>query len=221
VEEVVSDTADIRQFVPPLVRLERPSVTQQLCRTTALVEACYDEQAEPEQAGTRLDADVGTLAHLYVEIIAQGGLDQWTAARIKSLQSAMQRWLTQQGYDENQAKRGSLRVVAALTATLTSDQGRWVLQAREHAAAELSIATLEGDRIFTCIVDRTFIENGERWIVDYKSARLGEVPETSLKQQASQYQPQLERYAKLFANEGLPIRKAVFFLAHGLLIELA
>jgi len=30
----------------------------------------------------------------------------------------------------------------------------------------------------------------------------------------------LERYAGLFEGDGLPVRKAVFFLAHGKLVEL-
>ena len=220
VENVDADIMDIRQFVPPLVRLAQPAVAEQLCHISATVDAVFDEQAEPEQAGTRLDADVGTLAHRYVEIIAQGDPNQWDTSRIKTLQPAMQRWLIQQGHDETEARRGASRVVSVLSTTLVSDQGRWVLQAREQAAAELTLATVEAGHIATHIVDRTFIENGERWVVDYKSARLGEVSEASLEQQAVQYRPQLERYAKLFVHEGLPVRKAVFFLAHGRMVEL-
>ena len=197
-----------------------PAVPGQFRRDAGVVAADYEELPGPEQSGTRLDADVGTLAHRYVEIMAQGGLEQWSPQRLHELQPAMQRWLTQQGHGEADASRGAARVAAALAATLSSEEGRWVLQAREVAAAEMALAMVEGARIATHIVDRTFIENGERWVVDYKSARLDERSAESLQQQAERYRPQLERYARLFVEEGLPVRKAVFFLAQGRMAEL-
>ena len=71
------------------------------------------------------------------------------------------------------------------------------------------------------MIDRTFIENGERWIIDYKTVRFEpDAPESELKARAEIYRQQLERYAALFDGKGLPIRKAVFFIAHGRLVEL-
>ena len=72
------------------------------------------------------------------------------------------------------------------------------------------------------VIDRTFIHAGERWIIDYKTLRLVESEEPieqRLKSKALTYQPQLERYAALFAKEGLNVRTAIFFPSHGTLIE--
>lgn len=219
-EEVLQNDTDIGTYAPPLVRLARPAVPERLRQGAGVVTTDFVELSEPEQAGTRLDADVGTLAHRYVEIMAGAGLDDWTPQRIKDLQPAMQRWLSLHGHVAEDARRGSARVAAALVATVSSEQGRWVLQARKEAAAEMAWASVEGGHISTHIIDRTFVENGERWVVDYKSARLGEVSEDALEQQAGLYRSQLERYARLFADQELPVRKAVFFLAHGKLVEL-
>jgi len=41
-----------------------------------------------------------------------------------------------------------------------------------------------------------------------------------LQEKAAAYKDQLERYAALFATEGLPIRTAIFFPAHGKLVEI-
>ncbi|OIQ77477.1 ATP-dependent helicase/nuclease subunit A [mine drainage metagenome] len=220
VEQVAPDDDSIRNFIPPLVRLVRPGVPAQLGRDGVGVVADVEEIPAAESSGSRLDADVGMLAHRYVEIMARSGLAGWTPQRISDLQPAMQHWLLQQGYDQADARRGASRVSAALHATLASEQGRWVLQQRNHAAVEMAWTSIEGACVRSHIIDRTFIENGERWVIDYKSARLGEVSEDVLERQAALYRPQLERYAGLFADEGLPVRRAVFFLAHGILVEL-
>ena len=73
----------------------------------------------------------------------------------------------------------------------------------------------------TQILDRTFVNEGERWIIDYKSASVStDLSDIDLTRKAEEYRPQLERYAALFANEGLPVRVAVFFLKLGKQIEL-
>ncbi|HEY3325997.1 MAG TPA: UvrD-helicase domain-containing protein [Novimethylophilus sp.] len=218
-EAAAADEAD---FIPKLIRLHRPAVPALLTGAAEPAPAwdSGDAEAAPPERGN-LEADCGTLAHLYMEMIVGEGVANWSAQRVGELHPAMQRWLMRQGHAEDQASRSARRVAAVLCATLGSESGRWVLQSRGNAASELALATADNGRIATHIVDRTFIENGERWVIDYKSARLGdEVPPDSLSRQAERYRPQLERYAGLFVGEGLPVRKGVFFMAHGQLVEL-
>ena len=61
-----------------------------------------------------------------------------------------------------------------------------------------------------------------RWIVDYKTVGLGEShPDVAaLRTHAERYRPQLERYARLFADEGRPVRLAVFYVTYGELVEI-
>ena len=80
------------------------------------------------------------------------------------------------------------------------------------------------------MIDRTFVENAVRWIVDYKLTTLDENDDLTrnltgdlsrdLNLVAEQHRPQLERYASLFVSEGLPIKTAVLFLSLGKLVEL-
>ena len=67
------------------------------------------------------------------------------------------------------------------------------------------------------VIDRIFVADGCRWIIDYKTARL---PEAELPQRAASYRPQLERYARLFADDPQPVRAAIFFPMQGRLVEL-
>ena len=91
-----------------------------------------------------------------------------------------------------------------------------MLGARQQAVSEYALMEADGDRTSLHIIDRTFIEDGVRWVIDYKSAKLGEAALNP----AGRYRQQLERYSRLFKQEGLPIRKALFFMSSGQLVEL-
>ena len=107
--------------------------------------------------------------------------------------------------------------MAALGNTLDSAIGRWVLADHPEAAAEQAWSSTDGNGAADHIIDRVFVVEGCRWIVDYKTVRL---PEDELPARALSYRPQLERYARLFADQPLPLRLAVFFPLQGRLVEI-
>ena len=73
----------------------------------------------------------------------------------------------------------------------------------------------------TRVVDRSFVEDGVRWIIDYKTVDLGGAADIArLTAHAERFRAQMESYAGLFAGEGLPRRLAVFYVAHGILASL-
>jgi hypothetical protein len=163
-----------------------------------------------------------------MELFATTDLQAWNAERLQRCQPAMQKWLMQQGHSAELAQQGAAQVLAALEVTLKSEAGQWVLKGHTDAASELSLMQVETAEIKNHVIDRTFVENtaiestGEakqvRWIVDYKLMHLDEG--VDLVSVAEQHRPQLERYAGIFKAEGLPIKKAVLFLAFGQLVEL-
>ena len=73
----------------------------------------------------------------------------------------------------------------------------------------------------TRVLDRSFVEDGARWIIDYKTADLGAGADVArLAAHAERYRPQLETYAGFFAGGGLPVRLGVLYVAHGILASL-
>ena len=203
-------------FTPQLVRLANPGAP------ALLAQAGMPLPAGPEMAeagakfgvGDPLAAHVGTLVHTYLEMIARSGPADWPAQRIADLRPAMRRWLLGRGHTASDADAGVERTASALLATLASADGQWVLAPRAIAAAELALASADGARIATQVVDRTFVEAGVRWVIDYKTARIdGDAAH------AERYRPQLERYAALFRDEGLPVRMAIFYAASGRLLK--
>ena len=134
----------------------------------------------------------------------------------------MKRWFKQRNYQVTKCESGAVRVTELLQATLHSEQGRWVLQSRDSAANELAIEYATEGEASQKIIDRTFIEGGTRWIIDYKSVLISDnISDAGLYTIAEQHREQLENYAQLFEDESLPLKIAVFFVSIGRLVTLA
>jgi ATP-dependent exoDNAse (exonuclease V) beta subunit len=134
---------------------------------------------------------------------------------------AMIRWLTQQGHTSLAATKGATLTISLLKKTLESDQGRWALQAHEGAQSELQIERqIDSLVIQKRVIDRTFVENGIRWILDYKTIAIDFSLDDGLKLAAEQYRQQLEQYGALFADDCLEIKLAVYFVSIGKLVIL-
>jgi ATP-dependent exoDNAse (exonuclease V) beta subunit len=196
---------------PPLRRVAEPFVAAGSQGIAAAGDVAVMEAVDPYAA------DIGTLVHAYLEMIAGDGMAAWPVTRIEALRPAMASWLTRRGHDDKAAAAAADRTCRHLTMVLGSEDGHWLLQAREGAAAELALARAEEDGSSLHVVDRSFVSDGRRWIIDYKTAE----PAGDLAAHAEHYRPQLERYASLFAGEGLPVSLAVFYTAYGRLIVLA
>jgi len=208
---------DIANFTPQLVRLVQPAVPLPLQANQAAIS--YAKPNVKPSYHSSLDADTGTLAHRYMELIAQQGVSHWTTARLATLAPAMQHWLRQRGHASAASNEAAAAVQRILQQTLNSADGQWVLQARPDAESELGITRSQQDAVKSYVIDRTFVEDGIRWIIDYKSVILmPDMAESELKAVAAQYKAQLENYAMLFAHETYPIKKAILFLSIGKLV---
>lgn len=221
----------LASFIPKLVRLAHTQGPKELRQKK---EFDHSQSSSRRVAETQVDiktiaptqsleADIGTLTHRYLEMIAKHGVEKWPSARIERLFKPMQIWFAQQGYNASEAINAALQVQKLLVTTLNSEQGLWVLGHHQQASAELSLTQLQQGEVKTYIIDRTFIEVEEgkkiRWIIDYKSVILpSETTQHALQAIASQYHEQLTNYAQLFKNEGLEIKKAIFFLSLGKLV---
>lgn len=212
---------DVANFTPQLVRLKQLEIPAVLQTKKTIMVDLNIAQAKPSSADS-IEADIGTLAHRYMEIIAQQGVEAWPLMRLDSLKPAMQHWMHQQGYSENIAFAAAERVYNLLMVTLNSDDGQWVLKPRTHTNAELALTNMQYGEVKNYVVDRTFIEGDTRWIVDYKTIELAADASPYLFQSvAENYREQLENYSTLFVNEGLPIKRAILFMNIGKLVQIA
>ena len=90
-------------------------------------------------------------------------------------------------------ERAVARVVTALSRALADPQGRWVLGPQAEARSELRL-TLRASAVLEHVrLDRTFVADGRRWIVDFKTSEHegGSLREFA-DSEVARYAPQLE-----------------------------
>jgi ATP-dependent exoDNAse (exonuclease V) beta subunit len=216
-EEASTAPDDGAAFVPPLLRLADPGIPAELAPPLGSQPSLANRLADGESlTGAAQEAAVGTLVHRCLELVVRQGLAAWSGDRLPGLLPGWQRWLRAQGLDAAQAEAGAAEALVALQTTLTSETGRWLL-AEHPGAAEQAWSSQDGEITARHVIDRVFVADGVRWIVDYKTVR---VPPEELPARAEGFRPQLERYAALFADDPLPLKLAVWFPLQGKLIGL-
>jgi ATP-dependent exoDNAse (exonuclease V) beta subunit len=102
-------------------------------------------------------------------------------------------------------------VAAALAGAVLDERGRWLLGPRDEAASELRLRTFRDGRLRTLVIDRTFVEEGRRWIIDYKTSRHeGAGLEAFLESERERYAQQLARYAQALGGGRLGLYFPMF-----------
>jgi len=161
---------------------------------------------------------VGTVVHRALEKMADLG-EKGDADWVRRRQGLHLHQLRQLGVAADGLAAALNKVQRALFNTLEDERGRWILAPHPHAACELELTGLQGAGWITGRLDRTFVADGIRWIVDYKTGEhLGGDPEAFLDNEQARYREPLARYARLLRlrqslpdQEALPVRAALYF----------
>jgi len=156
---------------------------------------------------------LGTVVHEALENIANEGIAQWNQARINKMKIHWQRRLTQLSVLPIHLKENLALIIQAVNNTLTDEKGQWILANHQEQQNEYSLSAIINNIPTHTIIDRTFVENGVRWIIDYKTATPNdESTEEFLNRQQQKYTEQLNHYAQAFALlEQQPIKLGLYF----------
>jgi len=164
-------------------------------------------------------AAIGTVAHRVLAQIGRDGIKAWDLNRQRSTRSRIERELANEGVDR-EAMESSIEAVCEVIARVTRDvRGRWLFDpAHEDARSELALAGDDGAALVHVTLDRTFIANGIRWIVDFKTGRHeGANVARFLDTELERYGEQLERYARVM--RGLDSRSRLRLALYYPLVE--
>ena len=192
------------------------------------------QQASPEIAETQNyiefswageDARLtGNLVHRLLRLIGERGIEYWNASdgMIKHHNWCGQQ-LASEGVQKDKAEAIIAQATRAIGNCLASEQGCWILKDHEDARCEYAITAVLDKRPKNLILDRTFVENGTRWIIDYKtSSHAGSDLDGFLENEAKRYREQLQRYKKALAlTETRPIKTALYFPMLDRLVEVS
>ena len=202
-------TVEPALFNHQLVRLAQTGMPDPLMMRSAQELTAPSEKMETVQGDKKYElglngetaAHIGTLVHRYLELIATDGLTEWPIERVMGCKRAMLTWMKAQGHDTEDAEQASQEVLHNLLTTLKSEQGRWILQQHDQAGTEVAFTTTENGMPRSHVVDRTFVDQGVRWIIDYKTTKMP--PDENnpvMAEMSNNYRQQLQRYANLYAS---------------------
>jgi len=124
----------------------------------------------------------------------------------------IKRALTHAGVSPLDLESAAQRVRQALARIRTSRRGRWILEPHEDSHNEYAVTGVINGELIRGLVDRTFIDDGVRWIIDFKtSEHEGGNLAAFLDEQQRRYSDQMERYAKILAALGIPVKVGLYF----------
>ncbi len=213
------------KFIPPMLhRLPLDwsmpvlsSVDFPVSQTTSIASSKQDSPTIFSGWENPVHRHVGNLVHLQFEQLAKGGMEIWQDENVDKQQNRLRRSLSHFGVAEGDLEESVNRVVAAINLTLASSIGRWILSAHSDHSCELPLTGVIQGKLIHAVIDRTFVAEGCRWVIDYKTSTPGmnETQADFLIREAEHYRDQLHTYVQLLTQQSsqYPIRAALYFPA--------
>jgi ATP-dependent helicase/nuclease subunit A len=187
----------LRRFPSSIVSPPRPPLPPPLEWSVPPANANSGEQHRFEWVGELLPR-VGVVAHSFLQRIAADGLPLWDAAQVEAARPAIAAALANAGVGPGELEQGTARVIEALRRTLEDERGRWLLSPHPDHRSELALSAVIDGELQHVRIDRTFIDNGTRWLIDYKiTEQLGSDPQRFVQMQVEKYRPDMQRYARV------------------------
>ena len=164
----------------------------------------------------------GTLWHRVLRRLVLDGLEHWNPERMAKQHRFWLAQARQLGLNPTTATDFVERLQHSVETLRSNPQAQWVLDNR-HQDSQCELTLINRDGKQQLIVDRTFIHDGTRWIIDFKTSEPepGQSLEEFLVQEREAYRPQLLTYSHAFTQmEKLPQSLALYFPTLGHLEKL-
>ena len=192
--------------------------------TGTAIDLSLEEELQPpyEWAGNKARC-LGIVIHRYFQEMTRQGLDQWDANKLEGVAPAFQTALLAEGLAPMDLEDALADGMTALRNILEDAQGRNILGKHADDHSEYALTQVDGNRFINKIIDRTYVADGVRWIIDYKTGKHeGSDLEGFLKNEKERYRPQLEGYESLMrlTGETRPIKKALYYPMHQRQVEI-
>jgi ATP-dependent exoDNAse (exonuclease V) beta subunit len=155
---------------------------------------------------------VGVVTHSFLQRIAMEGPLLWDAERLAGAKPAISAALLRAGVVRDALQQGIARVSEALSKTLEDERGRWLLSPHTEHRCEFAVSAVIDGQLQHVRVDRTFVEDGTRWLIDYKiTEQLGGDPRRFVQMQLDKYHSDMLRYIRVLrAFDSRPVRCALY-----------
>ena len=145
---------------------------------------------------------VGLVVHRWLQRIGDDALRDWSAERVRAITPQIERELAAAGIAGTELKAARGRVAQALNGAISDPRARWLLGPHKDAQSELRLTVRTAGGATRIVLDRTFVDEDTRWIIDYKTGtHEGADVEGFLDREQLRYAAQLQLYAKALGGE--------------------
>ena len=161
---------------------------------------------------------IGQYVHAELQRVVQAqSISMPTEARVDMWRNQ----LRTNGFTTTQTASILEEIQDQLQATYQDDVGQWLLDPNHQGSdVEKPFVFPAGGSNQTTIVDRSFIDDGIRWVIDYKTSKVPDDDNLDLNLKAQQYEAQLMLYGKIYQSmEDLPVKAGIYFTDVGILEE--
>ncbi len=165
----------------------------------------------PDLISQRTEVLLGNLVHRALAWVADTN-----PASLANLQPHLERWCNEMAAPPTDIELLCAHAVDHIERTLADSDGAWILGATGVAETPLTGVVDGAPR--NVVLDRMFVDNGTRWIIDYKTAAPD--PDLSVpdfvKHEVARYTPQLRTYGAIVSRiYPEPVGLAIYFTALG------
>ncbi len=162
--------------------------------------------------GSRREVALGVIVHQALAWQAHQQCDvAETMGRLPS-------WLAQQQIDDADIEPLLARARDHLGQTFTDPTGQWILEPHAQHECEVALSGVVNRVVIHVVLDRMFISDGVRWIVDYKTTDLNN---HNIDAAVARYRPQLQQYTQVVADLfPEPVRSGLYFTHSSQFVEL-
>jgi ATP-dependent exoDNAse (exonuclease V) beta subunit len=164
----------------------------------------------------RREVVLGLVVHAALERMARTGVPERPAEWVTGQRPVWRLLAGQHELADEDVERIVDQTADQVTAVLADPDGRWILEDHAEAEAEFPLTAVIGSDVRNLVIDRYFVANGGRWVIDYKTGEpLPDEPlETFVQREVSRYRGQIETYAEaMTALTGDEPRAAIYFTA--------
>ena len=161
-------------------------------------------------------AKIGTIIHEILQFFNINSIKFWQKPQLETY-NYLQNLFRKHGLASSACAQAQTQIIACLHSIIADTRGQWIFNPQHsQVASELRICKQTSSGVETYIIDRTFIANGVRWIIDFKTtaAASSDINHKFLENQRELYSEQLANYATLFVHEGRPIMVGLYFPAN-------
>ena len=173
------------------------------------------DEERPEFLWAGVDAGaIGTVVHSQLQLLCMRGADFWQSDSRDNRRLNLAQQLQSMGLAGARLDKAITRVEQAIERCLGDETGRWLLDnSHQDSYTEHALTGWIDGEFRNIVIDRMFVADGVRWIVDYKTGdHGGGSVEEFLDSEQQRYSAQLERYGRIVAAQSAePVMLGLYF----------